>query len=247
MKPIILITSYHVGKEELEGKNVRGAKGQDMTMCTWDYINAIQLAGGVPIVAPNIQDEEAMDQMISIADGILFSGGEDVNPCHYGEEVQTDNLKVVVQRDSFELKLAEKLLTMKKPLFGICRGMQLLNVAGGGTLYQDIDTQFPTEIRHSYPGRYKWDLIHDVRIESNTRLMEAYLSEVNTVNSFHHQAVLKLSPLFKPTAYSTDGIVEAYEAEGNQFIVGVQWHPEMMFEKYTKELVLFKHFVHAAK
>lgn len=247
MKPIILITSYHVSKDELNEKKVRGTEEQDISICTWDYINAVMLSGGVPLVMPNIEGDDNIDELVRLADGILFSGGEDVHPRYFNEEIKADNLKMCDRRDKFEMKLAEKVLRMNMPLLGICRGMQLLNIAAGGNIYQDIGMQYKTELRHSSPQSSKEDIIHNVKLVEKTKLYNLCGTGLKEVNSFHHQAVKDLAPLFKASAYSEDGLLEAYEQEGDRFLVGLQWHPEMLFEKYPEELKIFRSFVDSAK
>lgn len=247
MKPVILITSYHVGKDELNPKKVRGKEEQDISICTSDYINAVMLSGGVPLVMPNIEGDDNIDELIGIADGILFSGGEDVHPGYFNEGIMVDNLVISERRDKFEMKLAEKVLPLDIPLLGICRGMQLLNIAAGGSIYQDIGKQYETGIRHSNPQSSKADIIHKVKFEERTKLHDLYGKPLMEVNSFHHQAVKELAPVFKASAYSEDGLLEAYELEGDRFLLGLQWHPEMLFEKYPEELVIFKSFVENAR
>ncbi len=150
------------------------------------------------------------------------------------------------RRDSFEMKLAEKVIPSNIPVLGICRGMQLLNIAAGGSIYQDIGLQYRTAVRHSNPQSSKADIIHKVKLPEQTRLSELYGSGLKGVNSFHHQAVKDLAPVLKASAYSEDGLLEAYELEGSRFFVGVQWHPEMLLEKYPEEIGLFKSFIDSA-
>lgn len=247
MKPIILITSYHVGQDELNEKKVRGKTEQDISICTWDYINAVMLSGGTPLVMPNIEGEDNIDVIVKLADGILFSGGEDVHPKYFNEEIIADNMTMCDKRDRFEMQLAKKVLPSDIPVLGICRGMQLLNIAAGGNIYQDIAMQYSTDLKHSNPQSRKSDIIHKVKLLGDTRLSSFYGSGLKGVNSFHHQAVKDLAPMLKASAYSVDGLLEAYEMEGERFFVGVQWHPEMLFEKYPKEIKLFNDFIESAK
>lgn len=243
MKPIILITSYHVDKDELNEKKVRGMEEQDISICVWDYINAVQLSGGLPLVLPNIEGEDNIDSLLEVADGILFSGGEDVHPRHFNEEIMVNNLKISEKRDSFELPLARRAILMDIPLLGICRGMQLLNIAAGGNIYQDIAMQYKGGLSHRKPDSRKADIMHNVKINKGSRLYEIYSTETKGVNSFHHQAVKDLAPGLTASAFAEDGLIEAYEHKGERFFVGVQWHPEMLCEKYPEELGLFKSFV----
>lgn len=247
MKPIILITSYHVGQEELNEKKVRGKADQDISICTWDYINAVMLSGGVPLAIPNIEGEENLDELVKLADGILFSGGEDVHPRYFNEEVLAGNMTICERRDIFEMGLAERVLPMDIPALGICRGMQLLNIAAGGNIYQDIGMMYQTGLRHSNPYNSKSDIVHTVKLQEGTILSSCYGPEPKGVNSFHHQAVKYLAPAFKAAAHAEDGLIEAYENIGDRFLVGIQWHPEMLFEKHPEELELFKAFIQSAK
>lgn len=247
MKPIILITSYHVGKEELREKRVRGKEEQDLSICTWDYINAVMVSGGTPLVMPNIEGEDNIEAYVKLADGVLFSGGEDVHPRYFNEDIKVNNLIMCERRDSFELQLAAKVLPTGMPLLGICRGMQLLNIAAGGNIYQDIGAQHDTSLRHSNPHSSKADIIHKVEVLEGTKLSSICGSGPRGVNSFHHQAVKDLAASFNAAAYSEDGLLEAYEQKGDRFLVGVQWHPEMLFEKFPEELKLFGSFIESAK
>jgi putative glutamine amidotransferase len=248
MKPIILITSDYIGGEEAEKQGLTRTKDQDLNVCNWDYIDAVQLSGGIPLVAPNMDvDEKSIEEIISIADGILFSGGGDVNPEYYNEKVKFDNVSFDQRRDCFEMSLITKVLDMNIPVLGICRGMQLINVAAGGNLYQDIKEQYETVISHSIPDSRKWDIVHEIELVKGTKLYGVYDSKIRGVNSFHHQAVKSLAPSLKASAYSEDGLVESFELESTRFLIGVQWHPEKMFEKYPEELKLFRSFVAAAE
>jgi putative glutamine amidotransferase len=236
-----------VSKDELNPKKVRGREEQDISICTWDYINAVMLSGGVPLVMPNIEGEDNINALAGLADGILFSGGEDVHPRYFNEDIKVDNLHICEKRDKFEMQLAEKVLTMDIPVLGICRGMQLLNIAAGGSIYQDIGTQYKTGIRHSNTQSSKADLIHKIKFEEKTKLHDLYGKQLMGVNSFHHQAVKDLAVVFKASAYAEDGLLEAYELDGDRFFVGLQWHPEMLFEKYPEELEIFKCFIENAR
>lgn len=243
MKPVILITSYFVENSKTESPSVYGNKKQDLAICIFDYIYAVEKAGGVPLIAPNIDDLESAARMFEIADGVLFSGGEDVHPKYFNETIDADNLTIVEKRDRFELELAELALKSSKPILGICRGMQLLNVAAGGNLHQDLKTT----IAHSIPNTPKDKRIHQIEIMKNTKLEKIFKQSIKEVNSFHHQAVKELSSLYIPTAYSKDGTIEAFEIEGERFCIGVQWHPEMLQEKYPEELEIFNAFIESCK
>ncbi|MFZ5352224.1 MAG: gamma-glutamyl-gamma-aminobutyrate hydrolase family protein [Bacillota bacterium] len=246
MKPKILISCYHVAASELQNKRVRGVIGQDMEMCTWDYIAAVQKSGGLPFMIPNIADDDNIHELLSMADGILFSGGEDVYPGYYDERIEVENILVSEKRDSFEIKLARKAFAAGVPILGICRGMQLLNVAAGGALYQDIYEQLGIELKHSGHGQERYNVIHNVDISVPSKLNDILGVNRLGVNSYHHQAVRILAEGFAPTAYSEDGLLEAYEVVGSRFLIGVQWHPEMMFMQCSEQRKIFDAFVKEA-
>ncbi|MGE5630299.1 MAG: gamma-glutamyl-gamma-aminobutyrate hydrolase family protein [Caulobacteraceae bacterium] len=235
MKPVILITSNH----ESEG-------GRSKTTCNWHYINSVAICGGLPLVLPNIDTGDNIDSIMRLADGILFSGGADVHPKYFNEEIKVDNMTICERRDSFEMSLAERVLASDMPVLGICRGMQLLNIAAGGNIYQDIGAQYKTSIKHSNPESPRWEIIHKVKPVENSKYYGLYSAAEKGVNSFHHQAVKDLASGFKVSAYSEDGLIEAYEADGERFLFGIQWHPEGMAEKYPEELELFRQFIKSA-
>ncbi len=247
MRPIILISCYHVKDNELQGKRVRGVKGQDMEMCTWDYIDAVQHAGGIPLLVPNLDTETELSEPLDAADGILFSGGEDVDPAEYGEAAAVENLLISNKRDAFELRLATRAIKSDIPVLGICRGMQLLNIAAGGTLYQDIYEQSDISLLHNNHGRDRHEVIHRVRLDAASSLYELYCKEELGVNSYHHQAVKELSDMYVPAAYSEDGLLEAFEMPDRSFFVAVQWHPEMMFRRQAEQGAIFEAFINASK
>lgn len=243
MKPIILITSYYVNRNEIKGTPIRGKRGQDLAVCTYDYINAIEKSGGVPLIMPNLTEPEALQRLFELADGFLFSGGEDMDPKWYHEEISEDNVIVADERrDHFEMKLAELVLQSSKPVLGICRGMQLLNVAGGGSLFQDLKSNI-SHPGHEIPKNRK---IHQISISKYSRLHEIYQETQKEVNSFHHQGVKKLADCYTAVAWAADGIIEAYEAREERFLIGVQWHPEMLHESYEEELKIFEALVKSA-
>ena len=219
-----------------------------MTSCSNRYINAIVQAGGLPLILPYMDDEGDIDAILELADGILFTGGVDVHPKYFNEPIIAENMTICEGRDILEMALAAKALPGDIPLLGICRGMQLLNIALGGSIYQDIELQYKTDIEHhDRPCRKTTDIIHNVEVAPGTRLSDLFGTGHKGVNSFHHQAVKDLAPTLKSAAYSEDGILEAYEAEGARFLVATQWHPEMLVEKYPEEIILFKAFIENAK
>jgi gamma-glutamyl-gamma-aminobutyrate hydrolase PuuD len=196
------------------------------------YCLAIEKAGGVPLILPPSEDTEAV---LSICDGILLSGGGDVRPEKYGIYEYDPKLlfEVFEERDDFELKLSRLAYERDLPILAICRGVQVLNVALGGTLLIDIPNHRQTLARH--------ESSHRVNVEPESILCNLTGQVQLNVNSFHHQAIDKTAPVLRVSAISDDRIIEAVEAENKRFVLGVQWHPEHMHDPASK--ALFKGFV----
>ncbi|MDY0235576.1 MAG: gamma-glutamyl-gamma-aminobutyrate hydrolase family protein [Gudongella sp.] len=211
-----------------------------------DYIKAIEKSNGAPITISRVASISSLNSIIDKLDGIIFTGGSDINPhCYNSHNPQYGLGKVDPDRDDFEISLVKKILSDTQiSVLGICRGMQLLNVATGGNLYQNIEKQVPNSINHwlkdIYPRYYP---SHEVSINKNSKIYSIFNKETLFVNSFHHQAINTLSPNFIASMHSIDGLVEAIEIPGDRFVVGVQWHPEMMVDKYPLYLNLFKSFI----
>lgn len=230
-KPIIGITSSH------EKEN--GLRNYHRTTVSIDYTKGVIEGGGIPIVIPTTGDIEIIKEQLNLIDGLILSGGPDINPIYYGEDFKEKIGVISPERDDNEIKILKEFLKTEKPILGICRGHQLLNVYFGGTLYQDL-SYFEME-----PLKHRQDLypeleIHNVAIEKNSILENLYGESIRT-NSFHHQAINKLGEGFKVIAKSSDGIVEAIEKIDHKFCLGIQWHPEMMVARGNKDMTkIFK-------
>lgn len=211
-----------------------------------DYVEAIRLAGGLPIVLPIVEGEEWARQQLACIDGLLLSGGGDLSPFFYQEEPAKCLGVVCADRDRHEFQLLQAAKNLKKPILGICRGLQLINVAFGGSLYQDIDSAYPAAIQH-YQMAKPDEPHHTVVLKSDTILLKMMGEYSLLTNSFHHQAIKNLAPGFIPNAHTNDGIIEGIEGSSDQFILAVQWHPELMFYRYPKMLKIFEALVHACK
>lgn len=209
------------------------------------YACAISAAGGIPIIIPFSDDVEALEKTVDLCDAILFSGGNDIDPSYYGEKIINGTVIIAEGRDSFEIKLFDIVKKTKKPIMAICRGMQLINVAMGGSLYQDLPAQYESNICHSQKEP-KTEPSHSVNTVSGTPLHKLTECVRLTANSFHHQAVKRLGEGLIPMAYADDGIPEAYYGEGEQYLRAYQWHPERLYSKDKANLSLFKDFINAA-
>ena len=189
------------------------------------YIDAVDMAGGVPVLLPLISEEgEALEALDGI-DALVMTGGEDIDPSYYNEEPDANLEDVNVARDKSDYILLTAALDRDMPVLAICRGHQMLNVVCGGTLYQDIPTQYETEILHRSLDQVDFEY-HDIGIVKGSKLAEIMGSGIIAANSWHHQAIKDLGEGLYVIATSGDGIVEAIEKEGSTFVVGVQFHPE---------------------
>jgi putative glutamine amidotransferase len=195
------------------------------------YVTAVMQAGGVPWLIPPHVDHEALRQMYAVLDGVLLAGGADLAPALYGEEPHPKLGQIEHLRDAVELPLIQWAVADHKPLLGICRGMQALNVALGGTLYQDIGSQYTTSIHHDLGSQQRcWEsLDHVVSFDAHSRLAELLGTAELSVNTLHHQALKDIAPGLRVVGRAPDGIVEAVEGMDDAFVVGVQCHPEQLW------------------
>jgi gamma-glutamyl-gamma-aminobutyrate hydrolase PuuD len=190
-----------------------------------DYINCIIRAGALPVLLPLTDNEDIWRAMVDNVDGMLFPGGEDLHPKLFGEEIHPKCEEIVEERDSQELFTYAHLLTTGKPFLAVCRGIQMVNVAQGGTLYQDIPAQYETTIAHSRSGEGA-NRAHQVRIQPGTLLHQVLGVDSCWVNSRHHQAIKDVGRGLRVNAISEDGLVEGVELESGYPGIALQWHPE---------------------
>jgi len=211
-----------------------------------DYVRSVETSGGLPLVLAPGRPEDAPDLLDHVS-GLLLTGGADIDPSLYGETPHPKLGAVFRERDVFELALCREALRRDLPLLAICRGQQVLNVATGGTLVQDIPSEISGAVEHD-PDVERWQTAHDVVILPRTRLREILGTERAAVNSFHHQSVKQLGRDLAVSARSTDGVVEGIErpADKGRFVVGVQWHPESFWDHPPGFRPLFDAFVAAA-
>lgn len=210
------------------------------------YVEAVQKAGGIPVIVPVGITARQFSTLFSRLDGFLLTGGDDIDPLQYGDEMHPSVGGVDVVRDEMEIAMVKWLLKEKKPLLGICRGFEIINVALGGTLYTHIADQLPNALHHPcYPDLPRDLLAHDVRIESGSRLAQIMGKTQVEVNSLHHQGVKSLAPGLTASARASDGLLEGFEIDEYPFALGVQWHPEELVH-FPHMLALFKALVQAA-
>lgn len=211
-----------------------------------DYSQAVLHAGGAPVIIPAAQDQISLEAILDALQGLILSGGPDLNPRCYGEEPQSGLGEVDQTLDRMELLAAKLAIERNLPLLGICRGIQVLNVAMGGTLYQDIASQVPDSICHT-PKTDKAVNTHTVRIEAGSRLRKILGRREIWVNGKHHQALKNVAPGLAIAARARDGVVEAVEFKEKRFAIGVQWHPEGTWRDDPYSQKLFYAFVQAAR
>ena len=189
------------------------------------YIDAVQKAGGEPILLPLIEEEAQAEEVLATIDGLVLTGGEDIDPSYYHEEPDANLEDVNAERDTSDYILLNAALEKDMPVLAICRGCQYLNVICGGTLYQDIPTQYDTDILHRSVDQVDFEY-HDITISQGSHLADIMGAEKLNVNSWHHQCIKDLGDGLKVVATAEDGIVEAVEKEDATFVVGLQFHPE---------------------
>lgn len=210
------------------------------------YVRAVAAAGGLPLLIPNLDGERHAGAVLAAVDGLLLTGGVDVDPAHYGDLPAPRLGRVSPERDALEIPLVRAALEAGMPVLAVCRGLQVLNVAAGGSLIQDIAGEVPRAIKH-YQQAPRWHATHPVEIVPGTRLSELLGACTVQVNSFHHQAVDRVAPGFTVNAWSPDGLIEGIELpDPERFVVGVQWHPETLWERVPVFRRLFEGLVEAA-
>lgn len=246
MKPLIGVSCNYDYRDDVGLASHMGAETQDWDFLAADYIRAVENAGGIPVIIPQLVNTKEAEKILDRLDGIILSGGHDVNPQLYGEQIKGCCGTLMPMRDEQDITLARAAWEKGVPTLGICRGMQVMAVAFGGTMYQDVKVEIDTE-NHFYmmlPRNYP---SHKVVLEDGTYLKEILGDKIIGVNSFHHQAVHEIPAIAKMAAVSEDGLIEALEFGGeDRFFLGVQWHPEMMFDS-DQQKKLFQALVKAAE
>ncbi|WP_075619405.1 gamma-glutamyl-gamma-aminobutyrate hydrolase family protein [Paenisporosarcina indica] len=235
MKPIIGVTSF----TELNGTDY---------MITVDDANAVLQAGGLPVALPNLLDISDIDEIVQSIDGLYLTGGYDIDPTLFGEEPHPKLGNIVPSRDAFELMLIRKFLELDKPILGVCRGCQILNIAVGGDMYQDTGSQVDHDILQHRQLAPKTHGSHFVDVPKGTLLHQITGSERFKINSRHHQSNRYVPTPFRVSGTASDGVIEAIESEAHSFVLAVQWHPESMATGGdAPSLKIFEAFVGACR
>lgn len=234
-KPIIGVSSSFSGKPEAEQVTINQ-----------NYLEAVRHAGGVPLILPVDASEEELSLLISRCDGMVLTGGADIDPRLYGEEILNDSVSLAPVRDRGEKRLCALAEARGIPLLGICRGVQYLNVYYGGDLYQDIPSQLQTEVAHRMAEPYR-RTCHRCLLEAGSPLRELLQTDEIAVNSHHHQAVRRVAPGFEVMARCDDGVIEAIWKPGHKFLWGLQWHPEKIWDMDEPSARIFQAFVDACR
>ncbi len=209
------------------------------------YAEAIENTGGLPVLLPYVKEQETVRRFVEMCDGFLFTGGADIDPMYYGDTKRPCCGDIKHFRDEIEFFTFGMAFESEKPILGICRGIQLINAALGGSLYQDIETDYKTDIRHMQ-SEPKFSPSHSVNVLPGTPLRTLVRKEKMTANSFHHQAIAHIGDGLRPMARSDDGITEAVYLEDYPYLRGYQWHPERLYTSSCENRLIFTDFIKAA-
>lgn len=234
-KPVIAITPQY----DIANKRVK------IEDC---YLKAIKASGGVGILLPLYQDAKDLKEIVEFADGFLYTGGPDMNPFYFHEEALPECGTIVKDRDQLEYDLLPYIIETRKPVLGICRGIQVLNITLGGDIFQDIPSQYENELRIAhYQKASGVTKTHYVHITEDSLLSKIIGKESIAVNSYHHQAVRRIGTDLTIAAIANDGIVEAVSMENHRFFLGLQWHPEELYDEDEDSRKIFDAFVAACQ
>ncbi|MBC7187707.1 MAG: gamma-glutamyl-gamma-aminobutyrate hydrolase family protein [Calditrichaeota bacterium] len=221
------------------------SRGHDLYFVNCDYVRPLSDAGVAPVVLPSVADPLLVASYVSRMDGLLLTGGDDIDPEAYGETQLDPRWKTDRQRTVFERVLIAEARRAGLPIFGICRGCESINVALGGSLYQDIPTMIPGAVQHQAAGN-PLGARHRVRIAADSQLAQILGCVETEVNSFHHQAIRRVADAVRVVASAPDGVVEAIEVPEDFFTIAVQWHPERMSDD-ERQRALFAAFLDAVR
>lgn len=242
--PKIGVVGYFISEKEEFGGKVRGIPGQAFAVFGYDMIMAVYRAGGIPVPLP-VVEKEFIGKQVANVDGIVFSGGEDIDPGYYGQTVRSSSHRIDPDRDRYELALMDEAMKANRPMLCVCRGMQLLNVYRGGTLCADIGESGQSDLPH-WETREPWNTVHPVEIAPGHFAEEVLGSVQLGVNSIHHQSIDRLGQGLEVVGRSPDGLVEAMAVTDSDSVLAVQWHPELIARKHPEGLRPFRWLIETA-
>ena len=211
-----------------------------------NYVEAVEAAGGAPLMLPLTQSRDVLERLLDICDGLVLTGGFDVDPSWYDEEPHQKLGQVNPLRDLTEIVLSRAALERDMPIFGICRGMQVLNVAAGGSLWQDIPAQLGDDTLLHFQQLTEEFPSHSIDVADESWLQAMTGQSKVRINSYHHQSVKKMADGFVATGIASDGVIEAMESRRHRFCNAVQWHPELLYHNLDFNLAMFRSHVEAA-
>ena len=228
------------------GLTPQGDAQKEVYRISPDFIKEISSLGAIPIVLPSVTDDDALlADALALCDGVIFTGGPDVRPTYFGEEIIPSCGAISDERDAYELKLYKMALDADKSILGICRGVQVMNIGSGGDIYQDIYSQMGTKlVHHTLDGKKAF---HNVKVSDGAAERFGFSSNSFATNSYHHQNVRALGEGFEAFAFTEDGLIEGIYMPSRRFVAGVQWHPEKRFENDADAFRIMIDFIESCK